>query len=676
MTGRGIASRHTLKGIAFGALAIAVVTALIAALKPLIPPPELTGLYLFAILPAARAWGFRVAGIVAVASYLTFAFFLAAPIHSFGIASPGTVRGLVASLAIALVTAYVFSELSRRSDARAEEARLRAIEAERAHEDVRRLADEQAALRRLATLVARGVPPNDLLRAVAAEAGTLLRVDLVILLRYDNAEAADVVATWAPGREESDAGGRWELEREALAANVFRTRRPAREDNWERLSGPFAAYARKHGIRSSVGGPIVVERRVWGALCVHSTAREPLAPDTESRVTSITDLVSTSLANAQARGEVRRLADQEAALRRVATLVAEAASISEVFEAVTREVGLQCNADLARMERFEPDRTVTAVAAWSRGGEGSLAVGTRFALEGASIATQVLESGRPARVDTFEGTSGPIAREAQSLGIRSSVGCPIVVGGRTWGVIAASTRDAPFPANTESRIADFTELVATAVSNVEARSALVASRARLLTAADDARRRVVRDLHDGAQQRLVQTILTLKLARLSLQDGDGEAESLVDEAIERAEQSNEELRELAHGILPAVLTRGGLRPALGTVVARLDVPVDVDVPDERFAAEIEASAYLVVAEALTNVIKHAGAARAEVTASVEAGTLRVQVRDDGIGGADPGGHGLVGMADRVTALGGRLDIESPAEGGTLVAATLPLAAAH
>jgi GAF domain-containing protein len=165
------------------------------------------------------------------------------------------------------------------------------------------------------------------------------------------------------------------------------------------------------------------------------------------------------------------------------------------------------------MERFEPDSTVPAMAAWSRSGDARLAVGTRFELEGASIAAQVHETGRPARVDTFVDASGPIAREARSLGIRSSVGCPIVVGGRTWGVIAASTRrETPFPPHTESRIADFTELVAAAVSNAEARADLVGSRARLLTAGDDARRRVVRDLHDGAQQRLVHTIVTLKLA--------------------------------------------------------------------------------------------------------------------------------------------------------------------
>jgi signal transduction histidine kinase len=375
----------------------------------------------------------------------------------------------------------------------------------------------------------------------------------------------------------------------------------------------------------------------------------------------------------QARDALRRLADEQSALRRVATLVAQEAPTAEVFEAVTGEVGLQCDADLARMERFEPDGTVTAVAAWSRLGDVELAVGGHFLLEGASIATQVLQTGRPARVDSFTGASGPIAREAQSLGIHSSVGCPIVVSGRTWGVIAASmTRDAPFPPNTESRIADFTELTAAAVSNAEARADLVASRARVLTAADQARRRVERDLHDGAQQRLVHAIITLKLARRARDKGDESAWNIVGEALEFAEQANAELRQLAHGILPDALSRGGLQAGVESLVSHLRVPVDVAVAVDRLPREIEASAYFVVAEALTNVAKHSGAQRARVSAWLDAGALRVDVRDDGVGGARADGSGLVGLDDRVSTLGGQLLIESPLGGGTRIAATLPL----
>jgi signal transduction histidine kinase len=191
-------------------------------------------------------------------------------------------------------------------------------------------------------------------------------------------------------------------------------------------------------------------------------------------------------------------------------------------------------------------------------------------------------------------------------------------------------------------------------------------------AGDDARRRVVRDLHDGAQQRLVHTIVTLKLAQRALERDDGRAESLVAEALGHAAKGNAELRELAHGMLPSILTRGGLRAGLDELVSRVDLPVTVDITSERFPAGIEASAYFAVAEALTNVVKHSQAQSAEVRAVAGDGVLKVEVRDDGIGGADPNGTGLVGIDDRMAAIGGSLRIESPAGGGTLLAAVLPL----
>jgi signal transduction histidine kinase len=259
--------------------------------------------------------------------------------------------------------------------------------------------------------------------------------------------------------------------------------------------------------------------------------------------------------------------------------------------------------------------------------------------------------------------------------VHAAVGAPIVVDGRLWGVIIASWGgERSPPGDTEERMAKFAQMLDTAIANADTRDQLISSRARLLSAGDEARRRVVRDLHDGAQQRLVHTIVTLKLAQRAFRDEDGKAEPLLREALEHAEQGNRELRELAHGILPAVLTQGGLRAGVAAVVARLDLPVRVDVSAERLPAEIEASAYFVVAEALTNVVKHSHAGRAEVKASREDGMLRIEVRDNGAGGADPDGQGLVGMRDRVMTRGGQLEIESPAGGGTLVAATLPLSA--
>jgi signal transduction histidine kinase len=228
------------------------------------------------------------------------------------------------------------------------------------------------------------------------------------------------------------------------------------------------------------------------------------------------------------------------------------------------------------------------------------------------------------------------------------------------------------PPDTEARMAKFADLLETAIANADTRDQLAASRVRLLTEADNARRRVVRDLHDGAQQRLVHSIITLKLAQRALHGIDGEAASLVAEALAQAEQGKVALRELSHGILPSALTHGGLRAGVDTVVSRIGLPVGVEITDERFPVEIEASAYFIVAEALTNVVKHARATSAEVKAWVEDGALRVEVSDDGVGGADPTGHGLVGLSDRAAALGGSFAVGASPSGGTAVSATLPL----
>jgi signal transduction histidine kinase len=374
------------------------------------------------------------------------------------------------------------------------------------------------------------------------------------------------------------------------------------------------------------------------------------------------------------RDEITRLLEEQAALRRVATLVAQTRSRSEVFETVTREVGLLSGADLARMERYEPDGTVTGVAGWSRSDDSEPSVGSRFSLEGVSVAALVRQSSQPVRVDSFAGASGPIAQEARALGIRSSVGCPIVVEGRLWGVIAASSKgEEPFPEGTESQISEFTELVATAIANAESRAELIASRARVVAAADDARRRIERDLHDGAQQRLVHAVITLKLALRALREGDEDAEGLVSEALDHSERATSELRELAHGILPSVLARGGLRAGVESCALRISLPVAVEVSRERFSPAIEATAYFVVSEALTNAAKHSGAERAEVRAQAENGLLRIEVRDNGVGGATlDAGTGLLGLRDRVAALDGALWVESPPGYGTVVLATLPL----
>jgi signal transduction histidine kinase/uncharacterized protein YoaH (UPF0181 family) len=550
-----------------------------------------------------------------------------------------------------------------------------AISNTEARAEVGRLAEEQAALRRVATLVAQGVPPSELFGTVAEEVGGLLGTDLAGMLRYEADDMVTPVAAWSIVGEPLELGGRWPLEGANLATMIARTGRPARVDGYSGSRGGIADVMRdKLGVRSAVGAPIVVDGRLWGVMAVASTQAEPLPVDTEARLENFTELVATAMSNAQARAEVHRLADEQAALRRVATLVARESSPGEIFAAVGAEVGRLLRVEGTRLVRYEPDGSATIVADWGERDSGS-AVGlrvTRESMDGGVVAL-VLDTGRPARIDDYAAVPGSVTDFARELGIRSAVGTPIVVDGRLWGAVCAFSRGAePLSADAEARIGEFTELVATAISNVEARSELAASRARIVEAADEERRRVVRDLHDGAQQRLVHTVITLKLARRALEDGDQDAPALVTEALHEAQLATAELRELAHGILPSVLTRGGLAAGVEALAAQMSVPVEIAVYVGRLPAAVEATAYFVVAEVLTNVAKHARAGHAEVTARIEGGALLVDVRDDGAGGARPDGSGLLGLADRLAALDGRLRVESPAGGGTLVAVTIPL----
>jgi signal transduction histidine kinase len=543
-------------------------------------------------------------------------------------------------------------------------------------EELRVLAEEQAALRRVATLVARGVPPEEVFAAVTAEVVVLLPVDFAHMGRYEHDGTIAVLAASGTTVEHFPVGLRWTLGGKNLATIVFETGRAGRIDGYADASGRLGVTGHKLGIRSSAGTPIIVEGHVWGVMIGGSTLEPELPADTEARLASFTELVATAIANAESRAGLARLAEEQAALRGVATLVARGVPPDEVFAAVLDAVGRLLPVELATMGRYEPDGTLTFVARWGMPGE-AFPVGSRQSLGGENLGTMVFETGRPGRIDRYaETSSGPLGVGVRKAGIRSSVATPIMVEGRLWGVIAAgSTRQQPLPADTEARLGSFTELVATAIANAESRAALADSRARIVAAADESRRRIERDLHDGAQQRLVHAVIVLKLALQALTSTDANAGALVAEALRHAEQANFELRELAHGILPAALTRGGLRAGVGALVSRASLPVSVDVSVERFPAGIEATAYFVISEALTNVAKHAHAERARVTARVERGELRVEIRDDGVGGARGGDEtGLGGLADRVSALDGRLVLESPPGGGTRVCALLPLPA--
>jgi signal transduction histidine kinase len=370
----------------------------------------------------------------------------------------------------------------------------------------------------------------------------------------------------------------------------------------------------------------------------------------------------------------RALADEQAALRRVATLVAGDAPPSRVFEQVTEEVGRLLGLPGANVLHYDGLRTATVVGAWSEQGPPGFPVGTALDVDGDTVVARVVRTGSAARVDYGE-AEGTLAATVRKAGYRAAVAAPVNVGGRVWGVLAAaSTSDEPIPEGMEQRLGDFADLVAQALANADAYEKLAASRARLVEVGDAERRRLERNLHDGAQQRLVSVALGLNMAAAKLENDPPAARELLATAQAELTRGLDELRELARGIHPVVLTERGLGPALDALVARAPVPVEVTrMPSERLAAPVEAAAYYVVAESITNVAKYAHASSAKVSIGRANGAATVIVSDDGVGGADPaGGSGLRGLAARVEALNGRLDVDSPPGRGTRIIAEIPL----
>ena len=372
--------------------------------------------------------------------------------------------------------------------------------------------------------------------------------------------------------------------------------------------------------------------------------------------------------------ESRRTSEEQAALRRVATSVAKGAAPEEVFDTVVAEMHMLLGADNTRLLRYEPGDIATVVASRSEP-EVDLAK-KQYSLHGDSVSGAVWRSGRPARLDTFGGPPGSIAEILHHLGIRSAAGAPIVVQGRLWGVMVAAWRQYQPAGGVEDQIAQFTELVATAISNAQARADLAASRARIVAASDQTRRRIERDLHDGAQQRLVSLGLGLRAAQQAVPPDNPGLKREMDGLAEGIVEVLDELRELSSGIHPAILSLGGLGPALKALGRRSAVPVDLDIPQQgRLPERVEVAAYFVISEALANTAKHAHAARARVRVELNGNVLKVQISDDGVGGADPSrGSGLIGLTDRVEALGGRLDVSSHPGEGTQIKADLPIRA--
>jgi signal transduction histidine kinase len=541
--------------------------------------------------------------------------------------------------------------------------RLEAVEQERAA-----LAEERAAFRRVATFVTQDPLPSEIFATVAAELGGLLRAEMTHLHRYEGPRRWTVVGAWST-TDHLPLGLEWTDDGSVLERTIVQLGRPARIDDYELAMISIAPELRRLGARSSVGAPVVVDGRVWGMLaaCSRSAA---LPASTEPRLTDFAELVGSAVASAESRLALSRLADAQAALRRVATLVAREPQPAEVFAAVAEEARGLIGSDITAILQLQSEDMATLVA-----GAGApysdLPAGSPVRASPGTISGLVRDSGRPARLDRFDPDSGALATYLHRLGVHSAVGAPILVEDRLWGVLLAGSSEA-LPANTEPRLAEFAELAAVAISNAETRAALAGSRARIVTAADETRRRIERDLHDGIQQRLVSLGLELRDAQFAIEERPREAQRKIDAVAAGLTRTLDDLREISRGIHPAVLT-GGLAPALKALARRSPVPVEMAIGSlDPVPEPTQVAVYYIVSEAFTNAAKHGRATVVRLRAERDNGTIRVAVTDDGVGGADPArGSGLLGLSDRIGAIGGRLAIDSPPGRGTSIVAELP-----
>jgi signal transduction histidine kinase len=404
---------------------------------------------------------------------------------------------------------------------------------------------------------------------------------------------------------------------------------------------------------------------------------------TETRMSDFAELVGTAIANAATRHELRTsrdslsvLATQQAALRRAATLVACGVSPAVVFSAVAEEIARCLKVENAEVHRYQDDGAGSVVvASYAESGVPHIPLGEHRTLEGENVSEKVWRTGRPARMDSYEHAPGSNAARMRELGIRSRVGVPIMVDERVWGMaVVGSSRTEALPADTEVRVAEFAELLATAITAAATRDELIKSRGRIVAAGDETRRRLERNLHDGVQQRAVSLGLQLRLAQQRVPSELSELTEQLSQIGSAVAELSEELREVSHGLHPAALARAGLGPAIKALARRSTLPVTLDAAVPRRLPEtVEVAAYCMVAEALTNAAKHAQASEVIVTVTDDAEVLNLQVRDNGIGGADLGdGSGLIGLKDRVEALSGQLAMSSPVGDGTSLTATIPL----
>jgi signal transduction histidine kinase len=401
--------------------------------------------------------------------------------------------------------------------------------------------------------------------------------------------------------------------------------------------------------------------------------RERVVPSLEVLLRAADERERVADALRLSRDKLRRIANEQAALRHLATLVAHGVPPTEVLDAVAREMGTMLGAEHIVIARYEPDGTVVSVGFWqSSNCEAALPPGSRWGVDEGTVSELVSRTGAPGRIDHYRGDSAMVSR-LLGYGIASSVGCPIRVGNSLWGLaIAASVIPRSFPDDTEERMADFTELAAAAVANAQSHADLKASRARVVAAADETRRRIERDLHDGTQQRLVTIGMEVRGIAAAIPEGLERLRDQLARTGRSIEEAINDLQEFSRGVHPAILARGGLAAALAALARRSPIPVELDVRvGRRLGERLEVTIYFVVSEALTNAAKHAGASTVRIELVLHESSLRLRIQDDGVGGADPErGSGLIGLVDRIETVGGKLEVVSPPGRGTTLTAEI------
>lgn len=542
-------------------------------------------------------------------------------------------------------------------------------------EKVERLAAEQAALRRVAELVASQATPEEVFGRVTEELNSLLQVTNVGTARFEQDGTATVMAVRGTAEKHLPPGSIVVLDGGSMIEQVYRTGQPAFITNYDSVGGQLGEIMREVGAGWAAAGPIVIDGRLWGAMVANCASGAPYPPGAAERVAQFGELVSMAISNVESREKIERLAAEQAALRRVATLVAHEHSPDDLFATLAEEVRVLLGVDASEILRFEHDGTATMVAGWSTA-DLRLPVGERLSLEGENVASEVLRTGLPGRKEDYAEASGAIAALTREVGVRSAVGCPILVQGTTWGMIAVASRSVDaLPADTEGRLAEFSHHAGMAVANAKSRGELAESRARIVRTGDEARRRFERDLHDGAQQRLVSMGFELQAAEAAVPPEFEEVHRVLSQMDSGLTDVVDDLRELSRGLHPAILSEGGLLQALRALGRRSAVPIDLrlELDEQRLDDAVEVTAYYVTSEALTNTTKHAHASRVEISARVRGGWLELDVCDDGRGGADvSAGTGLTGLVDRVEAIGGTIHVDSPPGSGTAIHTRLPI----